>query len=422
MAFLSNHDTSRWTMEVPEPERRRCILYAEIALTALKDDVRNLVRDGVDARIDQAEEDTGDLERDLDYWCKQQDLLSLQPGPFQALVRLVNTDATLLAHGLPGTSTNRMSVDAMAEELVKMGDGTIKHPRCPVVAKGVFYPTLRVAVRYIKRSVPATVDATEYARQVSAQSFPLLKIHHLPWSAPKRVGPGRQSTKPVYEHWLSLGAEDARRRPRRIELGNETQQGLHAAQIAAVASDVNAEWTLKTFSIRNAALLGKRASLPSDFEVELQGASQDIRNIVTWVKGKYDYKDEAHRLCMLMGIAVSHMCPDLFPPAASDTKALLKGCTDIASTMRVITGLSWETRSRGGLNTPHLIASMVTIYAIAHLEPESPLHVYRESPAKATDWYSKFSQYLAFTLHYSRYSTLTQATKVSTPSCYVGWA
>jgi hypothetical protein len=323
---------------------------ADIAFNMFFNDVKSMVKAGVEANITaRSEEDSPGIQiQNREQRTKLKQWLSLGSGYLDCgdgncanLLHIIVTDPQLIVRGLPGTTNNEMSPIDFAKSLYEM----VTHPNrnpvgAPVLPKGAFWPALQVAVAHINPLVPPPPsDASQFVINVRRLTAEFLKICFIPWKK-HHEGPGRQSQIPIWNFWASLGASDPHRDINSIAL--RPDEAIHKAamdaQQMAMGRDANVSWSLNELQLRNLENVIKYDSLPSDWAIPAQSSGY-VLNTYNYVRDIYNGKNNVHKLALLVSIILGCCLPNIHAP--QDTHRLLSNQNTRAGTRNDVRSLPW---------------------------------------------------------------------------------
>lgn len=364
---------------------REAVCVADVAFSMFFNDIKAMVKAGVEADINKSQSNNGspglelrvsERRKRLKQWLAMPSsgLLDFAGDNYANLLRILVTDPQAIVHGLPDASINEISTLVFAKSLYDMVEYPTRNPLgAPILPKGAFWPAIQVAIAHIKAMAP--VDPPNFVVNVLRLTTEIIKIHFIPWSK-MHDGPGRPSRIPVWNSWASLGASDPNRGINTLTLRPEEaihRAALKAQQIA-MDRDVNASWTLNDIKLRNLANDLNHDSLPSDWTIPSQ-SSLYVLETYNYVRDIYNNKNEIHRLALLVAIVLGRCLPEIHAPP--DTHKLLLNLSTRSETRRVVRDLPWVSKTKTkGSKESHIHVTMFATFIIALYDSESPLRKY----------------------------------------------
>lgn len=367
-----------------------------LALNMFKADAIALVRAGVNMDIETsrelleppAESEFRNRRNLVRQWERCSKPFAAEQEPFYALLRSVVTDPVLVAQGLPGAQTNKMSVESFCAHVYDVAkEGGIK-PGLMIVPKGSFLPVCRVALRAITQAFGKNTPA--YNRlmfiKVFAKALALSDIHHFPYKSTK-VTVGHPSIAPEWDSWCTFGgaAVTADSTIRRSTLLPEESVGLalRAALKGAAENNILGDWYCANVRLADLPDVLKHEKLPLNF-VMLGDANYVTKNM-DWVIENFDFTNKLHTLALMYGFIVKHLNPGIYTP--TNYTELLRNMhiqPDRKSTLAGLRRLEWlnkggNTAAGKGNTHTDIFVVMFTALVIGIYSPHSPLGEYMEA-------------------------------------------
>ncbi|KAI9442798.1 hypothetical protein BJY52DRAFT_1229143 [Lactarius psammicola] len=199
---------------IASSHENRAMRISEITFMALCDDVKRLVADGTWLSKD----------RPLSYG--QIDL----NHTFTSLVKAVIADPDLISYGLPNFVEHAMTPTTFADSLIKMSSPLDPSPpAAPVLSNGSFLPLLKEAHRILLSLARrhTQLNSMPFIRLFFLRAIQLLRIRFVPSHRPRSAA--------------------------------------DSALTNALATDANADWSIKEISIPKIHSILHKSSLPDDF-------------------------------------------------------------------------------------------------------------------------------------------------------------
>lgn len=403
MMLTPNFD--KYKDKIADAVMRQCVAVTEVAFNLYFQDVKNIVKKGVEADIVREGRDSGNpntvdilkkrRRAKLKAWLSNgRDILNYDDDNYAILLRAIATTPEQVAKGLPGMETNEMSTHEFATKLFKMAADKNRFPlEAPILPNGSFYPALSVAVSHIHSLCPVR-GAAEFGINVFQLTTELLKIKFVPWK-PAASGPGAHPRRPVWNCWMSLGKINSSNEQRAIALHPE--EALHKAaldaQKAAMSRDAYTSWCTAEVGLSQLDSFIESVSLPTDWAIPQQSTDY-VLHTYEYVRDTYDGSKPLHQLALLAAVVLSKCLPNIFPPA--DTNARLKGSCTRAQTRQIAKGLPWVKKNKDkGMKEPSIFMSMFVTFIIALYDADSPLRKYMATHDNSLGdaWTDKHSKY-----------------------------
>jgi hypothetical protein len=399
-------DNFRFRDKITDPSVRKAAQIADIAFSIYFSDVRALVRSGVEAdiqsqiddRLPNARQLAKSRRKHLILWSRAGDsLLDYGQSNLASLLQAIVTDPTQMSIGLPGMDSNSMSTTKFATLIHSMARDLSPIPlAAPFLLKGAFFPVFKVALTHIVASTPPGLSKEKFSIHVLKAAIECLKIRFIPW-APPHDAPGRPNRNPVWNNWMSLGAEDNNRHfiPQ-DDLAPEhaLNRAAQNAQRSVMSKDYGAEWSTGDITLNNIKSIFKRTVRPSDW-ITPQPCSSYVLDTYEWVRDRFDPNKPLHGLALLVAIFMSRAIPDIFYP--QNTPSFLEKARSRAATRALAREVKWTPKNKvKGMKDGSIFMSMFATFIIAIYEPESPLRIYMKNHGNAmgNDWTDKHSKLL----------------------------
>lgn len=389
---------------------RMGVSAALLALKVFKVDAVALVRAGVEADIEAsdrlAEPPTPSACRRrlniLHQWERSPKPFAAEREPYYALLRAVVTDPDLVAQGLPGAKTNKMSVDtfcAHVHDVVKPGG--VK-AGLMIVPKGSFVPVCRVALQAIKTEFGKSSPANQknVFIKVFAKALSLSDIHHFPYQF-TGIAVGQPSLAPKWDSWCTFGGAevtaDRTIRPSTLLPSEAAGFALRTALQGASQHNILGDWQCAHVGLGDLLDVLKHEKLPQNF-VRLGDENYVTRNM-DWVIDKFDFGNKLHTLALLYGFIVKHLNPAIYAPKNySELLHAMQPEKGRKSTLEALRKLPWDLKGgdgkgKGNVQTDAFVV-MFTAMVIGIYEDESPLSEYMTAHkySLGKPWTSKYGE------------------------------
>lgn len=380
---------------ISDPLMRTAVSAALLALGMFKVDAIALVRAGVEADIEAAHglpnppsvQECKARRSNLRKWEGAAKPFAAEAEGYFPLLRAVVTDPDLVAQGLPGAKTNKMSVIMFCSHVYDVAkDGGIK--ACMMIQpKGSFLPVCRAAARAIAALSGSKTNAQEHKHiftKAFAKALAMSDINHFPYQS-TAVLPGRVSTAPIWDSWCSFGGVEptADRTIRTATLLPSESVGLALRTALSGASDSNilGDWLCAHVSLGDLPDVLKHEKLPENFK-RLGDADYVTRNM-DWVIDNFDFANKVHTLALLYGFIVKYMNPAIFTDKRYTTELKTMATGNTISTLASLRTLRWKTKDAKGNNKGNtqtdVFVVMFTAFVIGLYEKESPLRDYMDA-------------------------------------------
>jgi hypothetical protein len=376
--------------KVGDPTVRQAVVIATVAFNMFFNDVKALVKAGVEADIARGREEDGEvgevaaniatkrrLQKMKVWMSRGTGMLDYAEDNFATLLRVIVTDPEAIVRGLPGTDVNEISTTRFATDLYNMVSRPTTNPiGAPIKPNGAFHPALHVAVRHITKMAP--VNPPQFVVQVLRLATELLRIRFIPWKKASE-GVGRPSRIPVWDCWATLGARDVTKDVNSLTLRPEEalQKAAMDAQNAAMGRDHNVSWMTGGIKLREVGECLERAGLPTDWATPSK-ASGYVLETYEYVRDIYDNKNAVHRLAMLVGVVLGRCLPNVHAPVNSGEK--LREATNRATTRKIARSLPWVAKNKTrGSKEGHIHVCMFATFIIVLYDENSPLRRYMAS-------------------------------------------
>ncbi|KAI9452141.1 hypothetical protein BJY52DRAFT_1226307 [Lactarius psammicola] len=385
--------------------RTGAMRISEITFMALFDDVKRLVADGVrndialtisNARDPEqrriAISRGNDRESSLKTWLSKDRPLSYGQidlnHTFTSLVKAVIADPDLISYGLPNFVEHAMTPTTFADSLIKMSSPLDPSPpAAPVLSNGSFLPLLKEAHRILLSLSQETHTTQQHAfiRLFFLRAIQLLRIRFVPSHRPRSARSGASPRVPVFNSWANLGVKDVTPIPSLPilpSLPSSSQIAADSALTNALATDANADWSIKEISIPKIHSILHKSSLPDDFATPSLTNVPYVDDTYAWVKSVYTTSKPLHHLALIVAIIASSFIPNLFPPK-NIPKRLFHNANTPSQVHAVWNTLSWVKRdNKKGMSDRLIFISMFTTFIIALYEPNSPLRLHIHASSK----------------------------------------
>lgn len=382
----------------------RALHICKVALEALFDDVRTLVKDGVKRdvfrRIHAATTERkkaalvlrGNSRMNaLKRWLDEEYPLGYSRGnsaasrneTFTSLLHAISHTDAAAAAGLGDYKNEDTSPTSFAASLYRMSfQPRPAQPVAPVLQTGCFLPVLLVAHEQLLSIFDSNVPGAEesFVKSSFVAAIKHMKIHFYPSPLPKKPGSsGAPNRKPVFNSWTFLARMDG---PPANSIAGPSSSGLlppippeTVAFENAIANDSNAPWSSLDKELNTLHTILNKAFLPQDYKPSRSPQFPYVDATYIWVQEKYCAYKAVHHLALIVGIiAAKYFLPNLFYPAKKNH--LFPLGINRYQVDKVYADLEWVAKGKNkGKTEQAIFIGMFTTFIIALYEEKSPLRV-----------------------------------------------
>ena len=298
------------------------------------------------------------------------------------LIRAVAPNEDTIKEGFPNWSQNSFAPLEFIDDLFNMSRPLNPiQPTAPVLQTGSFLPVLKIAHTSIltlfnDRDLPSH---QRFLKRVLSEALRVFHVHFYPFHLPNSRVVGSPFRKPVFNSWANLGSRDPVRQIPLEDLTSDTHiLPESVASKKAIANDCNAEWYIKSISLKNLKKVLNKTSLPKDFGKVSPSEAKYVNETYEWVICHYIGTDPLHHLALIVAIIVaSTLLPNLFIP--TNCKQLFKNAQSPSAVRNVYNSLGWLSKNKRGMKRRDIFVAMFTTFIIAIYDKTSPLRVHMES-------------------------------------------
>ncbi|KAI9456722.1 hypothetical protein HD554DRAFT_2177976 [Boletus coccyginus] len=176
----------------------------------------------------------------------------------------------------------------------------------------------------------------------------------------------------------------------RLELivgqSNNTRIARTAANL--IRDDPNGEWKAQDIRLHSFLTILHKSAPPIEFDkvhASLDWTTQGVRDVYDYVFTVYNGTKPLHQLALFCAFIVAGLAPQVYPPKSTEMKN--------DSLKNHIRKLAWcERRGKTGSSVREPFIVMATVFFIAYLDADSPLHkMFADKLDDLTHWHSKHS-------------------------------
>lgn len=384
---------------------RRCLLAADIAVTAYISDIKTNVRALVQVMIDderasdeQSDHDTArQRKRYLNTWCRADFPLGYGDHIYPALLRAITPAGEVPA--LKSGNNKAMSTLELSSLICEIVSTDKPLPlQAPLIAKSASLSVFRVVIPFIIAQAQYNIapDPHAFAIYALAQIFDDHHVAHVPWSPPNNHNlAGRPARKVDFNYWrMTSKSQEVGQRALMKVVDAQEHLALSDARLAQNAALRNgkAPWAIHSMTIADLPSVLHKICIPDDFDLADASLSRNDEGFITatydWVYSHYDGADPIHLFALMVAHIFSRMAPNLGHPDMPPSAASLKG--NSSAITAIVRRAPWTFDRRRGVSASQPFIVMVSTFIIAILDPKSPLRRYMsENDNSLGDWSKK---------------------------------
>jgi hypothetical protein len=364
---------------------RHGIIIAHITFDFFKTDIINLVKNGVNNKINRLSEtedpndkiDTDRLKKDLADWLKSKHRLS--HDNMLLLCHIVAPGTTTL----PQSSAIRQNKNEFLKSLFKAGKTTIKL-QPPFIKGGSCQTILPITIHYMQRHIKSASNYHLFTQEdtiglsMLSIAWKSLKINCIPWTAPSPQGTrGAPSRTVIYNTWTSFGAITVNQANQTLRPEEHHQVTLEGQQCQLMETDADASWVATDFPLQDIHKVLSRRMLPDDFHPPNFTETEEteyVMNTYSYVKSKFNLENQLDQLILIVAIVFSRLLPNLFieRPQKLDQSQLISEW----STHRYLSTLPWVPHKGKSTGNWATLMTMTATFLFALYDGLSPLQFY----------------------------------------------